>query len=91
MFKDDFVYPKQTCLFTLRIIVILDKTLKGIRGVRLDNQKVFFFCAPGFGPIIFSVFFMSFNSSIYYELYFYKLYIRFLHLHRKEIISLHLV
>ena len=41
MFKDDFVYPKQTCLFTLRIIVILDKTLKGIRGVRLDNQKVF--------------------------------------------------
>ena len=27
------------------LILVLDKTLKGIRGVRLDNRKVL--CAPG--------------------------------------------
>ena len=40
----------------LKFAYVLDKTLKGFRGVRLDNQKVF--CAPGPRTKYFKPFFL---------------------------------
>ena len=52
-------------------ILVLDKTLKGIRGIRLDNRKVL--RAPGPSTKYFNRLFLSFNKLYCKNVYVAKL------------------
>ena len=55
---------KKEYAYELQLLFCLDKTLKGIRGVRLDNRKGFF-VHQVLGTNILSAFFLSFNKLYY--------------------------